>query len=51
MNYREMVMNESGEMVEASAHAAALAAAAKAAENAASADKQSTGAPAQNPTR
>ena len=51
MNYREMVMNESGEMVEASAHAAAQAAAAKAAENAASADKQSTGAPAQNPTR
>ena len=33
MNYREMVMNESGEMVDAAAHAAALAAAAKAAEN------------------
>lgn len=40
MNYREMVMNESGEMVEASAQAAALAAAAKAAEaQAASVDK------------
>ena len=39
-NYREMVMNESGEMVEASAQAAALAAAAKAAEaQAASVDK------------
>ena len=33
MNYREMVMNESGEMVDAAAHAAALASAAKAAEN------------------
>ena len=53
MNYREMVMNESGEMVEASAHAAALAAAAKAAENqTASVDnKSAAGAPGQNPTR
>jgi hypothetical protein len=40
MNYREMVLNESGEMIEATAQAAALAAAAKAAEaQAASADK------------